>query len=56
MVKEAEGTSQRTCVNEAWTWTKERGLTVGWVEGGKKEKKWENCNRINKQTNKDHGL
>ena len=27
--KEGEGTSQRICMNDAWTWTTERGLTVG---------------------------
>ena len=27
--EEGEGTSQRTCMNDAWTWTMERGLTVG---------------------------
>ena len=25
--KEGDGTSQRTCVNDSWTWTSERGLT-----------------------------
>ena len=27
--KEGAGTSQRTCMNHAWTWTMERRLTVG---------------------------
>ena len=25
---DGEGTSQRTCMNDSWTWTMERGLTV----------------------------
>ena len=49
--KEGERISQRTWMNDAWTWTTERGLTVGergvgWVEGGKREKKLDNSNRI----------
>ena len=24
-----EGISRRTCMNDPWTWTRERGLTVG---------------------------
>ena len=42
MGKEGERTSQRSCMNDPWTWTTEWGLTVaaglGWVEedkGGK---------------------
>ena len=27
--KEGEGISQKTCMNDSWTWTAERGLTVG---------------------------
>ena len=27
--KEGEGISQRTCMNDPWTWTRDRGLTVG---------------------------
>ena len=39
MVDGGEGTRQRTCVNDPWTWTTMWGLTVergvGWVEEGK---------------------
>ena len=45
----------RICMNDSWTWTRERGLTVG-ERGGlggrgakwkkKKERNWDNCNRI----------
>ena len=49
--KEGEGACQRTCMNDSWTWTMERGLTVGergkLGGGGQKEKNWVNCNRIN---------
>ena len=49
--EEGEGTSQRTCMSDSWTWTRERGERlwergVGWVEAGKREKNWDNCNRI----------
>ena len=27
--KEGGGTSQKTCMNDAWPWTTGRGLTVG---------------------------
>ena len=27
--KDGEGFSQRTCMNDSWIWTTERGLTVG---------------------------
>ena len=42
--KEGEGISQRTGMNDSWTWTMERGLTVvkrGGLGGGgqKREKK-----------------
>ena len=51
IVKGREGVSQRTCMNDSWTWTMERGLTVGergkLGGGGQKEKNWVNCNRIN---------
>ena len=29
MAKEGEGISQRTCMNDPWTWTMVQGLTVG---------------------------
>ena len=35
---EGEGTSQRTCMRESWTWTQEWGLTMeveGGLDGGK---------------------
>ena len=48
--KGGEGTSQRTCVNDTWTWTAVWGLTVGEGEGlggkGQREKNWNNCNTI----------
>ena len=28
-LKEGEGSSQRTCMNDPWTWTTVWGLTVG---------------------------
>ena len=38
-------------MNDAWTWTIERGLTVGerggLDEGEQKEKNWDKCNKIN---------
>ena len=38
--KEGEGSSQRTCMNDPWTWTKGWGWTVGagsgW-EGGRQK-------------------
>ena len=44
--KEGEGISQRTCMNDSWTWTMKWGLTVGerggLGGGGKKGKKWDN--------------
>ena len=49
--KEGEGTKQRTCVNDSWTWTMERELTVGrrcgLGRGGQKGKKLEQlkCNK-----------
>ena len=50
MVEEGR-TSQRTCMNDVWTWTTER-LTVGYRGGldggGQKGKKWDNFDRINK--------
>ena len=40
--KKGEETSQRTCMNDSWTWTTERGLTVeerdGLGVGGKGKK------------------
>ena len=40
--KEGEETSQRTCMNDPWTWTTGWGLTVGaglgWVEECKRGK------------------
>ena len=39
MGKEGEGISQRTCMNDPWTWTIgwgwTMGLRVGWPEEGK---------------------
>ena len=41
--KEEERISQRTCMSDPWTWTMERGLTVGEGSGlgggGQKRKK-----------------
>ena len=56
--KKGEETSQRTCMNDSWTWTTERGVTVGerggLGGGGQKGKNWDNCNRINnKKLKKD---
>ena len=38
-------------MNDPWTWTTERGLTVGEKGGlggeGQKGKNWDNCDRIN---------
>ena len=49
MVEGRGGTSQRTCMNDSWTWTMERGLTVeervGLGGGRGKGKNWDNCNR-----------
>ena len=48
--KEGEVTSQRTYMNNPWTWTMVWGLTVGaggGLGGGRqREKIWDNCNRI----------
>ena len=50
--KEGEGTSQRTCMNESWTWTTVWELTVGvadgWWDGCRRAKGGNlgNCNRI----------
>lgn len=44
--KEGEGTCQRTYMNDSWTWTTERGLTVGERGGLGGGTEWENCNRI----------
>ena len=48
--KEGEGISQRTCMNDPWTWTRVWGLTVGAGCGlsgeGQMGKNWKNCNRI----------
>ena len=41
-----EGTSQRTCMNDPWTWTTGWGLTVGAGRGGQREKNWDKYNRI----------
>ena len=42
--KEGEGTTQRTCMNDSWTWTVVRELTLGekgglggWEQKGKKK-------------------
>ena len=48
--KEGEGTSQRTCMNDPWTWTMVWGLTVGTrgrLDGrGQRGGNWDNYNRI----------
>ena len=50
MVERGEEISQRTCMNDPWTWTTVWELTMGAGDGkgggGKKGKKWDNCNRI----------
>ena len=39
-------------MNDPWTWTTEKGLTVGagggLGRGGQREKNWDSFNRINK--------
>ena len=49
--KERERSSQRTCMNDPWTWTMVWELTVGAGDGlgggGQRGKIWDNCNRIN---------
>ena len=49
--KEGERTSQRTCMNDPWTWTMVWELTVGAGDGlgggGQRGTIWDNCNRIN---------
>ena len=56
IVKGREGVSQRTCMNDSWTWTTEKGLTMGEKGGlggvGEKEKKLGHCNRMNNKKNK----
>ena len=53
--KEGEGTSQRTRMNDPWTWTRVWGLTMGGRSGvgrgGQRGKNWDNCNRINNKKN-----
>ena len=48
--KKGGGFSQRTCVNDSWTWTTKRRLwergVGGLGGGGLKGKNWDNCNRI----------
>ena len=48
--KEGEGNSQRTRVNDPWTWTTLWGLAVGAGVGmdgrGQRRKNWDNSNRI----------
>ena len=40
-------------MNNSWTWTAERGLTVREKgRGGKREKNWDNCNRIKNKVEK----
>ena len=50
--KERERSSQRTCMNDPWTWTMVCGWTAGagveWDRGEQRRKNWDNCNRINK--------
>ena len=50
MVERGEGTSQRTCMNDPWTWTRVWKLTVGARDGvsggGQRGENWDNCNRI----------
>ena len=51
--KKEEGSSQRTSVNDPWTWIMVWGWTVGVGGWGRTERgkggNWENCNRINKK-------
>ena len=51
--KKEEGSSQRTSVNDLWTWIMVWGWTVGVGRWGRTERgkggNWENCNRINKK-------
>ena len=51
MVERRERISQRTCLNDSWTWKREWSLTVGERDGpsgtGQKGKNWDICNRIN---------
>ena len=58
--EDGEVTSQRTCLNGAWTWTTVWGLTVGkgWAgwRGAKGEKNWDNCNSIDNKKGKDKKL
>ena len=49
-LKEGEGISQRTCMNNSWPWTTLCGLTesgrqAGWR--GAKGENWDKCNSIN---------
>ena len=50
MVEKGERTSQRTCMNDPWTWTMVWGLTVGargrLSGGGQRGINWDICNRI----------
>ena len=57
MVERGERISQRTCMNDPWTWTTLWGLTVG-VEGGlgrggQRGQHWDNCNRVTIKNNKN---
>ena len=45
--EEGEGTRQRTCMNDLWTWATERGLTMGVGGGlGRGEQRGENLSLI----------
>ena len=50
MVERKEGTNQRTCMNDLWTWTMVWGLNLGmegwagWMRA--KGENWDNFNRI----------
>ena len=46
--KEGEGSRQRICMNDSWTWTMVWSLTVGAGGGvGQKRAKGENCDNCN---------
>ena len=50
MVERRVGRSQRTCMNEPWTWTMVWGLTAESGSrlgaGEQRGKNWDSCNRI----------
>ena len=56
-LKEGEGSSQRTCMNDPWTWTTvwgwPEGVGIGRHRGRQRVKIWDNYNRINKNNKKN---